>query len=280
MKYGFRLLAAGVCFALSAPALAQSNQDARVRDVAYEDGQVYQLTMAMRSAGQVVFSEGETIENIAVGDALTWEVAPSGHILFVKPRDRAEPTNMIVTTRNAAGRVRSYHFQVSTNVSSSAEYSGATYAMRFTYPEELRIMEQARAAAMLQAQAMAVEAQAIELSLDAALSGGPRNLQYSLTGPEAIAPSEITDNGIATVLRFPRGRPVPAIFKVLPDGTEAIVNFSVRGEFVIVHEVVSQLRLRMGNSLVCIWNDGPVQNSGDTSSGTVSPDVVREVEVR
>lgn len=266
-----------------APAAAEEvpqrgDYDARVRVAAYNDQQVYRLNVALRSAMQVVFSAGEKIENIAVGDSVAWEVAPSGHILFIKPLERSAPTNLIATTVDGRGMVRNYHFELNSEAQSVDQRSGAVFALRFVYPEVERARFEAEEAERLKVQALAVEAQAITLALDAALAQGPRNLAYSLAGPAEIAPSEVSDNGVSTVLRFPRGQAVPAIYKVLPDGSEALVNFDVRGEFVVIHEVAAQLRLRLGRSMVCIWNDRPSPQVGDLSTGTISRDVERQVE--
>lgn len=252
--------------------------DLRVREVVYNDRQVFRLNATLRSALQIQFSEGETVDNIALGDSVTWEVAPSAHFVFVKPRDAAKPTNMIVTTRRGNGQVRVYHFELSAAAGSVEQRSGTMFAVVFRYPDaERQAAENARQNALRQ-QALEVEAGAVTTALDGAIVTGPRNLSYSLAGPREIAPSEVSDNGIATVLRFPRGQAVPAIYKVMPDGSEALVAFDVRGEFIIIHEVVGELRLRLGNSVVSIWNDRPGPQVGDVSTGTISPDVIRELE--
>jgi len=88
----------------------------------------------------------------------------------------------------------------------------------------------------------------------------------------------VTDNGQFTVLRFPRNQPIPAIFTVLPDGSEAVVPYDVRGEFVVIHRVAKEFRLRRGKAIACIWNNAPAGYGPDTSSGTSSPEVERQIE--
>jgi len=259
---------------------AEGQFDARVRTVQYNPEEVYRLNMALRSAMQITFASDEEVENIALGDSVSWEVAPSGHRLFVKPLDAAPPTNLIVTTTlRTGGPGRVYHFKMLANAPSVAEESGAVFALQFRYPREEALMLARLQEERLAREALAIEAQAVSYALDAAVADGPRNLDYVLAGPADLAPSEVSDNGVSTVLRFPRGQAIPAIYKVLPDGTESLVNFDVRGEFVVIHEVTRQLRLRIGLSLVCIWNEAAASPyGGDTSTGTVSPDVIRETE--
>src|SRR3546814_21094712 len=78
-------------------------------------------------------------------------------------------------------------------------------------------------------------------------------------------------------MRFPHNQPVPAIFTVLPDGSEAVVPYDVRGEFVVIHQVSRQFRLRRGQLLVCIWNEDFDRYGPDNSSGTASNEVERKV---
>src|SRR3546814_1506224 len=60
---------------------------------------------------------------------------------------------------------------------------------------------------------------------------GTRNLNYKVQGASALQPSEVSDNGQFTVMRFPNQREIPAIFTVNPDGSEATASFDVRDEF-------------------------------------------------
>jgi type IV secretion system protein VirB9 len=275
------LVAAILAGLTSVPALAEEvpapgTYDARLRVVDYNPNQVFKLRGSFRNAMEIVFENGEEVVNIAVGDAVSWEVAPSENFIFVKPREAAGPTNMIVTT-TMGSETRIYHFDLSIIGSGQSEQSGVHFGVRFRYPEaEARREALARLRAQEQ-QALAVEAAAVELALDSALVIGPRNLDYRISGSQAIAPSEVSDNGTATVLRFPRNQAVPAIFEVLPDGSEAAVPYTVSGEFVIINKLVRQIRLRSGEALACIWNMAPPDYGNDLGTGTISPEVIREV---
>ena len=275
------LIAALLVGVISVPAMAEELpapglQDARLRVVNYDSNQVFKLRGSFRNAMEIVFENGEEVSNIAVGDAISWEVAPSENFIFIKPREAAGPTNMIVTTK-LGDETRIYHFDMSIIPNGQSENSGVHFGLRFRYPEaEARRAALARARSQDQL-ALAVEAEAVESALDAALVVGPRNLDYRIAGSSAVAPSEVSDNGTATVLRFPRNQSVPAIFEVLPDGSEAVVPYTVSGEFVIINKLVRQIRLRSGDALACIWNMAPADYGNDLGTGTVSPDVIREV---
>ena len=252
-------------------------QDSRVRVVSYNPDEVYRIRGVFRTASQIVFAPGETIASVALGDTVSWEVAPAENVLFIKPREQAGPTNLLVITKNA-GMTRSYSFALSARSGSIGPGSDAVFVVRFRYPNEEAAAARAYQIAELQGRALGIEAGAVRLALDAAAVQGARNLDYSVAGSSDLEPSEVTDNGQFTILRFPRGQAVPAIFTVAPDGSEAVVPYDVRGEFVVIHQVARELRLRRGRTLTCIWNNKYERYGPDTQSGTASSEVFRSIE--
>lgn len=251
--------------------------DTRVRVVDYNESQVYKLNGVFRSATQIIFGEGEEIATAALGDTVSWEIAPAENMLFLKPRDEAGPTNLIVVTKSG-DLSRTYHFALAARSGAIGQDSGAIFQVKFRYPGEEAAQAAAEAARANMMQALQVEAGAVKMALDSAASQGPRNLNYMVAGARALEPSEITDNGQFTVMRFPRGQAIPSIFTVNEDGSEAIVPYDVRDEFVVIHQVAPQFRLRRGNTLLCIWNRSLERYGPDISGGTASPDVERIIE--
>jgi type IV secretion system protein VirB9 len=104
---------------------------------------------------------------------------------------------------------------------------------------------------------------------------GPRNLAYEVQGSAALQPSEVSDNRRFTVMRFPAGQAIPAIYTVTPDGTESLVPFDVRGEFVVIHATAKLFRLRRGKDLLCIYNDANDPYGVTLGTHTAAPDVDR-----
>lgn len=251
--------------------------DSRIRYVDYNPDEVVRINGVFRAASQIVFGEGETISSVALGDTVSWEVAPTEHILFIKPRERAPATNLIVVTRRG-GATRTYTFALTARSGAISSGTNAQFVVRFRYPAQEAAAARQAEIQRLQMQMLMVEAGGVRVALEAAAVQGTRNLDYRLAGSSELAPSEITDNGQFTLLRFPRGQAIPAIFTVLPDGSEAVVPYDVRGEFVVIHQVARELRLRRGRSLTCIWNHAPDRYGSDNSSGTASPDVQRTIE--
>ncbi len=250
---------------------APGAKDARVRNIDYDPDQVVTVIGGFRHAIEIQFGPGETITQAALGDTVSWQIAPVGNIVFLKPRERAGPTNLIVVT-NAGGIPRTYHFSLSLGPGQ------AMYGIRFRYPRE------ERALAVLQAQlAQAQAARAIETTvttaaLDHAVIEGKRNMNYTVQGDSALQPTEISDNGEFTVLRYPGHADIPSIFAMDVDGTETIVPYDVREDFVVIHAVYRQLRLRRGATVLCIFNEAPPRNDRGDRTGTVSNVVERKVK--
>jgi type IV secretion system protein VirB9 len=262
------LAVASPAFALDTPKSGPS--DPRIKVVDYDPWAVVKITGVFRTATQILLGPDETILHVAVGDATGWEVAAEKNILFVKPKAARPPTNLIVTTSRGA-ETRNYTFELSTRAGSSARNTPDTvFGLHFRYPQDEKA-----AAAALTGQAAALEQRIIDLKLDRAVVEGRRNLNYGVQGATALQPSEVSDNGRFTVLRFPGNQQVPAIYQVEASGAESLIPFDVRGEFVVVHAVVRQLRLRRGREVLCIYNQAFEPYGVNPATGTAAPDVQR-----
>jgi type IV secretion system protein VirB9 len=263
------LVGVSPAYALDTPKSGPS--DPRIKVVDYDPWAVVKITGVFRTATQILLGDDETILHVAVGDATGWDVAAEKNILFVKPKAARPPTNLIVTT-SRGGETRNYTFELSTRAGSSGRNTPDTvFGLRFRYPQD----EKAAVASALTAQAAALEQRIVELKLDRAVVEGRRNLNYGVQGATALQPSEVSDNGRFTVMRFPANQQVPAIYQVEPSGTESLIPFDVRGEFVVVHAVVRQLRLRRGRDVLCIYNQAFEPYGVNPATGTAAPDVQR-----
>jgi len=260
------LAGGGAAGAMEAP--RAGGADPRMRWIDYDPAQVYRVQGAFRTATQILFGSDETIQHVALGDSVSWEVAAEKNILFLKPKEAQAATNLIVTTA-AGGRLRNYMFELVTMA--EGRRGGAYYQVRFRYPQD----ERDRAAAALSAAEAAVRRRMTALKLERGAVEGPRNYRYTVQGARELQPSEVSDNGRFTLLRFPASQPVPAIYSVTADGSESLVPFDVRGEFVVVHSVEQGLRLRRGRSVLCIYNEAYPPHGVNPGSGTASAVVDR-----
>jgi type IV secretion system protein VirB9 len=260
----------GTAGAVEAPRAGRA--DARMRWVDYDPSQVYRVVGAFRTATQILFGPDETILHVAVGDTVSWDVAAEKNILFIKPKERQAATNLIVTT-SVGDQTRNYTFELVT-AGGSRTRAAAYYQVRFRYPQD----ERARATAALAAAEAALRQKVAALKLEHGVVEGARNYSYSVQGASELQPSEVSDNGRFTVLRFPANQAVPAIYAVTADGTESLVPFDVRGEFVVIHSVERSFRLRRGRSVLCIYNEAYQPYGVSLGTGTASPDIDRTIK--
>lgn len=252
------LLAAAIASAtLPSQSPSQPPPDPRIQAVDYDPARVVTLKGRARTATQVQFAPDERILHAALGDAAGWEVAAEGPVLFVRPRPGAAPTNLLVTAQGPEG-LRHYAFDLKLGP------AGAPFVLRFRYPDPAATKD-------------AQEARTISQALDRAVLEGARNFAYSAQGASALQPSEVSDNGRFTLLRFPAGQPLPAIYQVEASGTESLAPFDVRGEVVVVHLVARELRLRRGREVLCLYNAHADPYGSDPGTGAASQAVERTI---
>ena len=224
--------------ALQQPAPGQ--RDARVRTVTYDPANVVRLNGVIRASTQIVFADDEEIAHVAIGDAIAWEVAPAGSILFLKPREKHPPTNLQVVTTRPDGRKRSYQFELSIAETTLAD---SYFVVRFAYPGDEIERRRTEAAA----RGAEREGALIEQTFDLHHAYRAQRLIFSAGFDRPRARSRIR-HGKETTFRFAGNREIPAIYLINSDGSESLVPKDVRGELVVVHATAKEFRLRKGTT--------------------------------
>lgn len=236
VKYIWVAVAGSMLTALAGTPLAASAQVApNIRYVDYSADGVIRLTGHTGYQMMLEFEAGEKIETVGIGDSSGWQVTPNGAgtIMFLKPIGLPPTTNLSIITN-----LRRYNLELVAKTGLRVPQSQITYAVRFRYPEK----------------AGAVGAMATAPFL---IATAPElwNRAYSFDGAKANVPEQIFDDGKATYFRFAAGSSTPAIFSVTPDQGESIVNFAVRGPYIVVEQIAPQFVLRDGKTVTIIFND-------------------------
>lgn len=229
-------LALAVLFA--APASA----DTRLMQVRYDPAKVYRIEGRPKVQATIRFGEDEAIENVAVGDSNAWQITPNkrANLLFVKPLLARANTNMTVVTNK-----HTYLFDLV-----ASPVAQPMYVLSFTYPEPVKPRVEP-GAQLADGSAAAGAAQS------ATVDPAQLNFAWNKSGAAKLLPENVFDDGEATFLTWPEGRPVPAILITDTVGTEGPVNFTVRGDTIVVEGVPSQIVLRAGKERALIVNAGP-----------------------
>ena len=242
---------ASLALALAVPAAAQ---DSRLQTLVYNADAVVRIDGRVKVQTTIKFAPDEIIENVAIGDSAAWQVQPNKAqtILFVKPLDLAARTNMTVVTDK-----RTYLFDLV-----ASPKAAPLYVLQFRYPELEKAAEEARLAAIAEAEAQAaLAAAAPEQSAATAAAPDPAELNFAwaTAGKAELLPIRAYDDGDAVFLTWAPGAPVPAILISNDDGDEGPVNYTTRGDTVVVDGVPARIILRSGKDIATLTNTGPMK---------------------
>ncbi|MBX9898431.1 MAG: P-type conjugative transfer protein TrbG [Qipengyuania sp.] len=229
----------------------QANAAARVQPVRdgfinamqvypYTGGALYQVYTAVGQITDIALQPGEQLVGsgpVAAGDTVRWIIGDtqsgSGatlqvHIL-VKPTRADLMTNLVINTN-----LRTYHLELR---STERTYMAS---VSWQYPQDQLI-------ALRRQNAQAEAARPIATGVDLANI----NFRYAIEGDRAPwRPLRAYDDGRQVFIEFPRGigqGEMPPIFVVGPEGnTSELVNYRVRGNYMIVDRLFAAAELRFG----------------------------------
>jgi type IV secretion system protein VirB9 len=237
---------------LAGMAMPAQAEDSRLVEVEYDPALVVRIEGKARVQATIRFGEDEVIENVAIGDSQAWQVTPNkrANLLFVKPLADNAATNMTVVTSR-----RTYLFDLV-----ASPRNKPLYMLSFTYPGIAVEVEEAELAALESANATELEA-----AQDPYAVVDPTQLNFAWAGDgdTSLLPVNIFDDGEATFMTWGTGTSVPAILIKDHEGTEGPVNFTVRGNTVVVDGVPKEFVLRAGEEMARLVNNGPERTEGD-----------------
>ena len=209
---------------LAVPASAQMEPDAHVQTVYWDPDQIIRVTGAPGWQITVEFGPDERIENVAIGDALAWQVIPNKRArnLFLKPLLKDAATNMTVLTDR-----RRYIFALDTG----PRRATTPWVVRFEYPPP-----------------------PVVLTEEIASEQPPvtPNYAYAKAGDAGLLPARIWDDGQMTYFEFAEDVAIPAIFIGKPGKDEALVNSAMRGQTVVVQQLGAIFTLREGKRVATV----------------------------
>lgn len=233
------LLATPVLMGAAAPAQAR---DERLTQRLYNPDEVVRIDGRMGVQATVAFADEEHIENVAIGDSESWQITPNkrANLLFVKPLAAAARTNMTVVTDK-----HTYYFDLI-----AGPRANPLYALKFTYPAEPKPANAgAPAVALTDAERAAMDAEPVDPA--------QLNFAWVTKGPPKLLPQRLYDDGEMTYAVWAKDVPVPAILVTNEKGDEGPVNFSVRGETIVIDGVPSRIVLRVGRDRAQLDYKGP-----------------------
>jgi type IV secretion system protein VirB9 len=275
-----------VLVAIAASAASSvASADSRIREEVYNRKEIYTVYAEIGKAMLIEFQPGETIDTkltdlslLGMGFGNAWEIGTRAHSLVLKPSNPRPDTNIIIVTNK-----RRYIFDVRL----AGKSRQPTYAISFTYPEDERRERAELAAEANRVAAKNVAALAAKDQITAASRAKKVviNTDYAWRGTnQLLRPTAAWDDGQFTHLEYKHSGELPLFYKVLPDGTEALINQNISqssGYTTVLQEVTRVIRARLGEEVIEIVNKNykvPEFNETGTSvHGAVRIDKVGEV---
>jgi type IV secretion system protein VirB9 len=233
----------GVLLALAMFALPASANDPRVRTETYDAGKVYNVYTAIGAASLIQFEADESLvvspsSVLGIGDADAWNLGVRGNNIVLKPATRMPRTNIVVVTNK-----RTYAFDL---VPATKKHP-PTYVIRFYYADT-------------DAALMDAERRRLGLTAEARAEKWSVNTNYTWKGhvaDVALTPTAAWDDGRFTRLEYDHAGELPVFYKVLPDGSESLLNYNVdpknKGR-IVLHEVIRTVRARFNEQVIEIYN--------------------------
>ncbi|WP_294138495.1 P-type conjugative transfer protein TrbG [Sphingomonas sp.] len=202
-------------------------------------GALYQVYTAPGQVTDIALQEGEQLVGpgpVAAGDTVRWiigdTVSGSGptarvHIL-VKPTRPDLTTNLVINTDR-----RTYHLEL------RATPSTYMASVSWTYPQDQLI-------ALRNANAAATSAAPVATGVDVSAL----NFRYRIEGDRvAWKPVRAFDDGRQVFIEFPAGishGEMPPLFVIGAAGDAELVNYRVRGRYMVVDRLFAAAELRLG----------------------------------
>lgn len=271
------------------------------------------MTIELPSA-EAVFSLGTSDNGIITGEGATERVAagqqvtsdpnlqtsvPGGEanptqFLMLKALRHLEPQPFVIIgrwTNPVTGKpeFRRHVFELRT-IPGGPEAPDAFFSVLFSDPIADKLVRNAKwkeAQEKRQAEEVADRLQQVQVSTlrrNIAYDGQATPADRTALAPSAPAGLDaLWDDGQRTFLRYPGNRSTPQAYQVLADGSEAVigqntvVDPATNGSLLIIHGVVPMLRLRDGESVLCITNRAYDPVGHNSGTGTVDPGIVRDV---
>lgn len=216
--------------------------DNRVQMFNYNPNDVYRINAKVGYSTLVQFEDGEVIHDdggLGMGDAKAWSLAVRGSNVFFKPIADMPDTNMIIVTNK-----RTYAFQLTTGMGDT------TYVARFNYPEEPSETSDYGSKKPDILRKVAIDANGRNILIDDKI-----NTKYMYRGNNHLKPTNAWDDGRFTYLQFAHASDLPTVYRVLEDGSEAIVNTHVKDDLMVIQEVGTLYRLRFSKMVGDIANN-------------------------
>jgi P-type conjugative transfer protein TrbG len=217
-------------------------QDTRLVVFRYDPNESYLLLTRPGAVTHIALEPDESVVAFALGDTVQWLVQDKGPNVFLKPlRADLYTSGTLVTNR------RTYQL----GLRSSPE--GGAWYQRVSWAQPGLIVPRGEPPGRDAPPPLP----AVSPPRERPATDAPRidrlNFDYRISGRASFRPVQVLDDGRFTYLQMPIGlQELPAFFVGGETGEGELVNYLVRGRFVVVHRLADRFLLRLGRAQVVV----------------------------
>lgn len=227
----------GQAFAFNQPVVS----DSRIKTLIYNPNEVFRIVTNYGFQSNIEFGHGERINAISIGDQAAWQIVPAETHLFIRALTEVAHTNMTVITDR-----RIYQFDLFARSMADIPDEELAYVMRFYYPEDNFDTRTNPSSPVMPSNSSAFPSQPTTLQY---------NYNYTLSGPQSIAPIKVYDDGRKTYFQFATAGFKPQIYSVSPSGSELPVTGEVHSDIIAIDSVGTNFTIRSDGQVVCVFNE-------------------------
>ena len=218
--------------------------DTRLVVFPFDQNNTYTVLARTKSVTDIAFHPEEEVTAMAVGDTAQWIVSKTfGHV-FIKP---IHPN--IATTATIVTSKRTYQLTLRSGPENGPFYQRVSW----DYPDILIFQqEQAR---QVKARVDAEETRLAATIVTPNVALDKLNFDYTMDGEAEWKPMQVFDDGKFTWIRLSKAQEMPAIFLKPENGPAELLNYNMRGQFIVVQRIVPRILMKSGEKEIVITNN-------------------------
>lgn len=220
--------------------------DTRLVVFTFDPNNSFEILLRPKSITNLQMGPDEKIKAFALGDTIQWEWSKTGdgQHLFLKPKFENIHTSATLITSK-----RTYQLLLKSSTVDGKWYQRVTWESS----DLLSLDDQ---------QGQKDSTNQTEDKVSAKLSPGTAvenlNFNYTIDGDAAFKPVSVLDDGKFTFLRMPpKLMELPALFMITPDNDSELINYIVRGDYLVIQRLVDKVLLKIGKQEVKVTKEDP-----------------------
>jgi len=232
--------------------------DTRLIQYHYDPDNTYLVLAKPKAVTHLQFAANEQIRSVAAGDTSNWEITPTKdrRNIFIKPKFEGEETSMTVLTDQrtyqfvlrSTGEGKKWHQRVTWLYSTDMLLSLGEQEPAPAQPEVQKVAARTTDAA---SGGSAPTAQADSSGMPPGLRPDALRFNYTISGDAPFKPLVVFDDGRFTYYKLPANvQELPALFAVIDDKDYSLVNFEVKGEYMVAQRLMPVAVLKLGRAEV------------------------------